>query len=298
MKKLNTLFLAGLVSIGALAQSSSNTLLWKVTGKDLTKPSFLYGTIHMICTVDAELSQNFKQAIQDCEEVYFEVDLDNLFEIMGAMNQMKMRGDTTLRDLLNDSDYQKVKSYFESKGSMLPFSMLETFKPMLAASTLEQGSLPCEKTTMMEQVIMEEAKKSGKKVQGLETMKYQAGILDSIPYSFQARQLVDYISQSGNSDEDRQLKTMFDAYREQDLKKLESLMMDTDPGMSKFSEVLLFHRNQKWVEKLKTLMKEKSLVVAVGAGHLPGEKGVIELLRKEGYKVEPVENKNKLNREI
>ena len=214
------------------------------------------------------------------------------------MNQMKMRGDTTLRDLLNDSDYQKVKSYFESKGSMLPFSMLETFKPMLAASTLEQGSLPCEKTTMMEQVIMEEAKKSGKKVQGLETMKYQAGILDSIPYSFQARQLVDYISQSGNSDEDRQLKTMFDAYREQDLKKLESLMMDTDPGMSKFSEVLLFHRNQKWVEKLKTLMKEKSLVVAVGAGHLPGEKGVIELLRKEGYKVEPVENKNKLNREI
>jgi uncharacterized protein YbaP (TraB family) len=176
--------------------------------------------------------------------------------------------------------------------------MLETFKPMLAASTLEQGSLPCEKTTMMEQVIMEEAKRSGKKVQGLETMKYQAGILDSIPYSYQARQLVDYISHSGKKDEDQQLRAMFDAYREQDLKKLESLMLETDPGMAKFTDVLLYHRNRNWVEKLKTLMKERSLVVAVGAGHLPGEKGVIELLRKEGYKVEPVENKHKLNREI
>ncbi len=297
MKKLNTFFLAGLVSLGAMAQAPANTLLWKVSGKDLAKPSYLFGTIHMICTVDAELSTNFIQAIKDCDEVYFEVDLDNYFEILGAMNQMKMRGDTTLKDLLNETDYNKVKDYFESKGSLLPFSMLETFKPMLAASTLEQGSLPCEKTTMMEQVIMQEAQKTGKKVQGLETMKYQAGILDSIPYSYQAKQLVDYISQSGHNEEDLQLKAMFDAYREQDLKKLESLMMDADPGMAKFTEVLLYHRNRNWVEKLKTLMKEKSLVIAVGAGHLPGDKGVIELLRKEGYKVEPVENK-KANHEI
>jgi len=171
MKKINALLLAGLVSLGALAQSPVNTLLWKVTGKDLVNPSYLYGTIHMICSDDAALSANFQKAIRDCEEVYFEVDLDNLFEIMGAMNQMKMKGDTTLKDLLNETDYSKVKEYFESKGSLLPFSMLETFKPMLAASTLEQGSMPCEKTTMMEQVIMQEAKSSGKKVQGLETMK-------------------------------------------------------------------------------------------------------------------------------
>lgn len=298
MKKINALLLAGLVSLGAFAQSPVNTLLWKVTGKDLVNPSYLYGTIHMICSDDAALSANFQKAIRDCEEVYFEVDLDNLFEIMGAMNQMKMKGDTTLKDLLNETDYSKVKEYFESKGSLLPFSMLETFKPMLAASTLEQGSMPCEKTTMMEQVIMQEAKSSGKKVQGLETMKYQAGILDSIPYSYQARQLVDYISQAGHSEEDEQLKAMFEAYREQDLKKLETLMLVSDPGMAKFTDILLFHRNRNWVEKLKPLMKEKSLVIAVGAGHLPGEKGVIELLRKEGYKVEPVENKTRPNREI
>lgn len=298
MKKLNSLLFAGLLSLGALAQSSTNTLLWKISGKELTKPSFLYGTIHLICADEAALSLNFKKAIKDAEEVYFEVDLDNIFEMMGAMNQMKMKGDTTLKDLLSIEEYEKVRSYFESKGSLLPFSMLETFKPMLAASTLEKGSMPCGNTTMMEQVIMEEAKRSGKKVQGLETMKYQASLLDSIPYSYQARQLVEYISQTDSSAADDQMKAMFEAYRDQDLKKLEYLMLETDPGMAKFTDILLFHRNRNWVEKLGSLMKEKSLVIAVGAGHLPGEKGVISLLRAAGYKVEPVENRNRSNKEI
>ena len=74
-----------------------------------------------------------KKIIEDCDEVYFEVDMDNLFEMVGAMNKMKMKGDTTLKDLLTEEEYDKVKAYFDFKGSMLPFSMLETYKPMLAA---------------------------------------------------------------------------------------------------------------------------------------------------------------------
>ena len=79
-----------------------------------------------------------------------------------------------------------------------------------------------------------------------------------------------------------------------------SLMVssDTPDYMAGFTDILLYHRNQNWVKKLKTLLPEKSILVAVGAGHLPGEKGVINLLRKEGYKVTPVENKTNVNREI
>jgi len=237
-----------------------------------------------------------KKAIRECDEVYFEVDMDNLLEMIGAIGKMKMTGDTTLQDLLSKEDYKKVKDYFESKNSLLPFSMLETFKPILAASTLEEGSMPCENTAMMEQVIMEEAKKSEKKIRGMETMAYQAGILDSIPYKLQAQQLVSYIDGSGAGEkEDKQMKEMFKAYMSQDLKKLEDLMVETDAGMSGFTDLLLYHRNRNWVQKLKTLMPYKSLMIAVGAGHLPGEKGVINLLRKEGYTLTPVENKvNKL----
>jgi len=210
-----------------------------------------------------------------------------------------MIGDTTLKDLLTVEEYEKVKAYFETKGSMLPFSMLETYKPMLAASTLQEGSLPCENTAMMEQVIMEEAKIYKKKIKGMETMSYQAGVLDSIPYKLQAQQLLSYIESAGkDSKEDKQMEEMFKAYNNQDLKKLEELMVETDAGMAGFTDILLYHRNQNWVKKLKTLLPEKSILVAVGAGHLPGEKGVINLLRKEGYKVTPVENKTNVNREI
>lgn len=294
MKRFSTGLLVSLVTLSALAQGNSenNTLLWKISGNGLEKPSYLFGTIHMLCADDAVLSANMKKALSNCDEVYFEVDMDNIFEMLGAMNKMKMKGDTTLRDLLSAGDYKKVKDYFEGRSSMLPFSMLETYKPILAASTLEQGSMPCDNTAMMEQVIMEEAKQYNKTVKGLETMAYQAGMLDSIPYKLQAQQLVSYIDSVNNgSSDDTQMKAMFDAYNKQDLKKLEEMMVETDAGMAGFTDILLFHRNRNWVNKLKTLLPKKSLVIAVGAGHLPGEKGVISLLRKEGYTVTPVENK-------
>ena len=299
MKRFSAGLVVSLLSVAAFSQNDNNTLLWKISGNGLEKPSYLFGTIHMLCADDAVLSDNMKKAISNCDEVYFEVDLDNLFEMFGAMNQMKMKGDTTLQDLLTEADYKKVKNYFESKGSMLPFSMLETYKPMLAASTLEQGSLPCDNTAMMEQVIMQEAKHYKKKIKGMETMAYQAGVLDSIPYKLQAEQLVSYIdSANKGAEEDKQTKEMFKAYKNQDLHKLEELMVETDAGMASFTDILLYHRNRNWVDKLKTLLPGKTLLIAVGAGHLPGEKGVINLLRKEGYTVTPVENKINKSREI
>jgi uncharacterized protein YbaP (TraB family) len=161
--------------------------------------------------------------------------------------------------------------------------------------------MECETTAMMEQVIMQEAKQNNKKVKGLETMAYQAGVLDSIPYKLQAEQLVSYIDEvvrnkdkTGNTELDEMMK----AYKSQDLEKLEALMMKTDMGVGNFTEVLLYNRNRNWVVKLKELMPQKSLLVAVGAGHLPGEKGVINLLRKAGYTITPMENKMSTLKEI
>jgi uncharacterized protein YbaP (TraB family) len=91
---------------------------------------------------------------------------------------------------------------------------------------------------------------------------------------------------------------MMKAYKSQDLEKLEALMMKTDMGVGNFTDVLLYNRNRNWVVKLKELMSQKSLLVAVGAGHLPGNKGVINLLRKAGYTVTPMENKMSTMKEI
>jgi uncharacterized protein YbaP (TraB family) len=277
--------------------SSDKTLLWQVSGNGLDRPSFLYGTIHMLCAEDAILSESLKNAIARSDQVYLEVDMDNLFEMLGTLKNMKMRGDTTLSDLLSKKDYEKVKHYFEEKSSLLPFSMLETYKPFLAAATIMESNIECE-SVPMEQVIMQEAKKNRKNIKGLETMSYQMSIFDSIPYKSQAEQLVQYIDHAGDEANNKEYDDLVSAYKKQDLQKLEELTKQTDMGMANYVDMLLYNRNRNWVKKLKTLMQEKSLVVAVGAGHLPGENGVINLLRKAGYTVTPLQNKIRKSSEI
>ena len=298
MKRIGSALLYVLLAVSTFAQegvkkaSENNTLLWKISGKDLKKPSYLFGTIHVLCADDAVLSDSLKNAISKCDDVYLEIDISDIFEMIGALGQMKMRDDTTLADLLSDEDYKKVKNFFEEKSPLLPFSVMETFKPILAASTLAESSLDCESMTAMEQLITEEAEKRSKNIKGLETMAYQAGILDSIPYKLQAEELLRYIENiTDNKGKSEEFDELMDAYKSQDLEKLEKLMLKSDVGVNSYTELLLFKRNRNWVEKLKKLMPGKSLVVAVGAGHLPGEQGVINLLRKEGFTVSPVSNK-------
>ncbi|HYM93730.1 MAG TPA: TraB/GumN family protein [Chitinophagaceae bacterium] len=298
MKRISAVFIFCTLAFAGFAQNPSQTtgnqksLLWKISGNGLKKPSYLFGTIHMLCEEDAVLSDSLKKAIRQCDDVYLEVQMDNMLEMLSVITQMKMNGDTTLADLLSKEDYEKVKAYFEKSSSLLPFSVLETFKPILAASTLEGTSLPCGAPVAMEELIMQEAKTDEKEIKGLETMSYQAGILDSIPYKIQAKQLVDYIdSVKSGVDEAKEFDELLNAYKDQNLDKLEQLTKQSDIGMSNYADVLLYNRNRNWVKKLKTLLPEKSLMIAVGAGHLPGEKGVINLLRKEGYTVTPVKSK-------
>jgi uncharacterized protein YbaP (TraB family) len=127
-------------------------------------------------------------------------------------------------------------------------------------------------------------------VKGLETMSFQMSIFDSIPYTLQAKQLLRYVENFGKNEEQNEFAEMMQAYRNQELSKLEAITKKEDGGMEGFTQILLYNRNKDWVEKLQTMMPTQSLVVAVGAGHLPGNQGVIDLLRKKGYKVEPVKN--------
>jgi uncharacterized protein len=294
-------FLAAGLSVCGFAQKKpatskslplTNTLLWRVSGNGLAKPTYLFGTMHMLCGDDIVLSDSLKSAINKADNVYLELDMDNMMEMFGAMMQMNMKGDTTLADLLTKKEYQTVKEYFQSNSSMLPFSMLETMKPMMASALLAQGELKtsCAKMIVMEQLVMQEAQSAGVETKGLESMAYQVGIFDKIPYKAQAKSLYQMIAKKDDTTSANEMEMLTKAYRQQQLNKLEEYTKHEDMGVANFTDLLLYQRNENWVEKLKTLMTTKSLVVAVGAGHLPGDRGVINLLKKAGYKVDPVKN--------
>lgn len=292
MKQYIAAFLFSLSFLPSFSQSPAvqNTLLWKISGKGLSKPSYLFGTIHILCADDIQVSENLKTAIRGADRVYLELDMDNVFEMVSVMGKMKMRNDTTLEDLLSPDEYTKVKNFFKDHSGMVPFSVLETYKPMLAASTLMQSSLNCDKQVAMEQLIMREAKANGKGVRGLETMAYQLSIFDSIPYGVQAKQLLSYVENYGNDKDNKDFEELTRAYRNQELDKMEAITKKEDMGIANFTDLLLYRRNETWTRKLEQLMPGNALVIAVGAGHLPGDRGVINLLRKAGYTVEPIEN--------
>lgn len=269
---------------------SQNTLLWRISGNNLTRPSYLFGTMHMICANDIGVSDSLEKAIRNADHVYLELDMDDMFQMLGAMSHMSMRGDTTLSDLLTPAEYKKVKAYFEEHSGMIPFSMMEKFKPLLIESMVMEQTPMCDNMVVMESLIMEVAKQNNKEIKGLETMDYQLSIFDSIPYSLQARQLLKMVEGADKGSDEKELKEITDAYRKQELNKMDDLTKKEDMGIGNFTDLLLYNRNANWAKKLQGLMAKNALVIAVGAGHLPGEKGVISLLRKAGYTVEPVKN--------
>lgn len=269
-------------------QKTPGTLLWEVTGKDLKEPSYLFGTMHILCLEDAKLSDPLKKIIKDSKKIYFEIDMDDREQMMGALKYVRMNDGVKLSDLITKEEYARVEAYFKKKNLQIPLSMVNRFKPLFISSMLEEKMMECATQKGMEEQIMKEAKQYDKPILGLETVQFQAGIFDSIPYALQARDLITYIDSADKYKDN--IKEMVAVYKKQDLDKMDSLTRKSDPGMEQYMDLLLYDRNKKWVQMMPYLMLEGRLLFAVGAGHLPGEKGVIALLKSKGYTVKPLKN--------
>ncbi len=266
------------------SNKDSNSLLWEISGKGI-QPAYMYGTFHLLCRDDIHISDNTRRAIREAEEVYFELDLDDPATALGMLFFMNMRNDTTLQDLLTGTQYQKVQSFFRD-SIHLSIGNLQKMKPLLLQAMLYTKMLPCTVTGGVDESLARVAKEYNKNILGLETLAFQAAIFDSIPYTIQAKELVEGIDSLQVNK--KNLDSLIQVYKSQELQSIEKLNPRDMKGMD--SEILLDNRNRNWVIMLKELMKKKQLFVAVGAGHLVGKNGLIELLKKEGYKLRPIIN--------
>ena len=303
-KRLSTLLSTLLVFIGftVTAQTKDtpsvsipqNALLWEITGKGLTKPSYIYGTIHLIPKSDFFLTEATKKALNESQKVMFEInmkDMQNPMLIFSIMSKAMMPRGQKLRDLISKEDYDLVKARFEEIG--LPLPMLESIKPMFLSAMVEGGGgNPMDTsgkgaTTAYEMEIMKIADKDKKEMGGLETMEFQMGIFDSIPLKTQADMLVKSIKSVNNGDSE--FKAMVELYKSQDIEAMAGTMKGgEDNDLSKYESVLLTSRNKNWIPLIVKNSEGKSIFYAVGAGHLGGEMGVVNLLRKEGFTLKPL----------
>lgn len=275
--------------------SLEHSLLWEISGKDLKTPSYLYGTIHIIGKDDFFLTDNTKKAIDDTERMTFEInmeDMTNMSALMSMMMNAFMKDGQSLKKLLNEEDYALVDDKFKELG--LPLMMFDRIKPMFTSMMTQMdmsGGNPMTDdggSTGYEMEFMSMAQEREMEMAGLETMEFQMSMFDSIPYEAQAQMLVDGIkAEAEGSEQANEMDIMIKAYKEQNLNALDAYINSAEGGMGDFTDLLLVRRNQNWIPEMAKQMAEKPTFFAVGAGHLAGEQGVIQLLRDAGYTLSP-----------
>lgn len=273
-----------------LATSKNNkSLLWEITGNELQKPAYIYGTMHLMCKHDAVLSDNLKKIIRDVDEIYFEIDMDDLGQLLSGFSMGTMKNDTTLNELYSSEEFERISHFFESHGMGMQLQMFQKMQPMLISALVYQAILPCSAADGIELNIMQVAHDYKKEIKGLETAAFQASVLESISYTTQAKELLYSIDNLDSTEAESE--KMMALYKEQDLEKLLDFSLKTDGGTtSDVQDVMINQRNKSWVEKFPDISKNKSLLIAVGAGHLGGQAGVLNLLKEKGYQLRPVEN--------
>ncbi len=294
MKRLSLFLAVAIVAIASQAQ-----LLWKVSGNGLGRPSYIMGTHHMAPSSMIDNIKGIDEAIAGCDIVVGEVEKDSLTspEVQARMAQyMIAPADSTLDMLLTPDEYAIVEKVFDKYfGTMgVKLSQMKTLKPS-AISTQMQAMQAIKyfpnfnANDLIDVAVQARANEAGRPSLGLETIKEQIDLLFNGPLTEQAQGLLEVCKQ----DEFFQMQSvaLADAYMSQDLDKLFKVMTDATMGgdSEELMDILVYSRNRNWVEKLKAIMPERAVLVCVGAGHLPGEQGLLQLLRNVGYTVEPVQ---------
>lgn len=291
MKKL--ILTIALVASASLAQAQ---LLWKVTVPESSKTSYILGTHHFAPAGMIDSISGLKDAITSVEAVYGELDMSSMND--PALQQkmasiMVAPADSTLNVVLTKQQYDSVSvlvdKYFKGMASMAQLSVL---KPAALATQLAAlqnlAAIPnFNPADQLDTKVQTIAGAAGKDIKGFETIDFQLNLLYGDPLSEQAKSLMSAVR---NDNRVQQLAhELIAAYSKGDLEKLVEITEDSEIGMDADSkEKLINERNASWAKTLKTEIPEKSVLVAVGAGHLPGEKGLLALLKNLGFQVEPV----------
>ncbi len=266
------------------AQSKAdNALLWEISGNGLKEPSYLYGTVHMICKKDFILDETLKKKFSGTDKLFLEVDMDDPGMNM-KMLQLSMLQGKKLSDFFSKEDYEKLNIFFRDSIGM-PLTMFNTMKPFVLFSIISLKTLNCVEQESYEMSFIKMAKEQQKEVFGLETIEDQMKIFDDMPDTVQAKMLMRYANEF--HEQKGEFSKMIELYKQQNLTDLYNQTISS-PDIAGSEDALLFNRNQNWIPVMETAMKESKVFFAVGAGHLAGEKGVINLLRTRGYSVSPV----------
>jgi len=272
--------------------SAQAQLLWKVSGNGLTKPSYLFGTHHLIEKDQVKDFDKILNLASESDAVVGEMDMTDMAAMQAKIMQGAMMQGKNIREMISADDYVLVDTELKQLlGAGL--DQLGTFKPMmLQAMYGVMVYLKSQNITKQPEgvdvLFQKKAKENNKPVIGLETIEQQSAILfDSLPLNRQAEILVKSVKEKQKGIE--LLKRLNEFYIAGDLKKLSELDKEDDDMTPAEKKQLYDNRNIAWMKQIPVLLSKQSCFVAVGCMHLIDETGLIAQLKKAGYTVEGIE---------
>lgn len=279
-------------------------LLYKITGNGLEKPSYIIGTYHLAPATFVDSIPGANEALAAVEQVCGELDMrdaespDNKRKLQAAMF---LPNGQKLKDVLTADEWDKLNTYMQGilgtdlnnpllsmqMGKMNPFAIMTQLQ-LVQYMKLTPGFNPLE---LIDNYFQTKATRAGKSVIGFETVDFQIEVLYGMDLERQKKQLFCMIDNSEYSLE--MMKSLTDAYFSQDMAAVLAVSEEKEgndcDSTPEEDDALIYNRNADWVEKIPAIVAGKSTLFVVGAAHLPGERGVLELLRKKGYTVEGIQ---------
>ena len=275
--------------IGCLAAQAQSPV-WALKGAHNTV--YLAGSVHLLKKDDTSLPPAFDRAYADAKTLVMEVDIDDVDspEAQELILQKGMFADgTTLRDSIGEARYARVVTEATRLG--LPAEGLQQFEPWALALTLTQleyVQLGFDPDAGVERQLGRRAHADGKHIQGLETLAQQINILASLSKDDQAAFLDETVTEM--HDADRETQQIVAAWRSGNAAKLAALMTEDFRNFPSLYFALVTERNRRWLPQIERLLKaDQNYLVIVGALHLVGDGGLLQMTRAEGLEPRPLQ---------
>ena len=266
---------------------NAQSLLWKVSGKGLKKSSYLYGTIHIQDKRVFAYDSIVEQTILACDAYAMEILMDEL-DKETIEKTMLMADEKTLKDIMSEEDYEFLDEYCKENLGQSAF-FFNRMKPFFVSSQLMQVNMAKDMKDPLDMHFLNIARKAGKQCYGVEKFEDQIAAIDQISLDEQVEMMMSALRDTAGSESvsELQFDDLLKTYLNMEIEKMPELSADTSMP-EKFNQAFLIDRNVGMAKNAAKLFKKQSTFVAVGAAHLGGPDGVIALLRKKGYSVEPV----------
>lgn len=288
---IRLLILCGILFLGRMlsfAQAENTSVLYEISGGGLAHHSYVFGTIHLRDKRVFEQVHDKKDSLwycfKHCDIIAGELKFDKKEIKEAAMDKVMMPEGVSLASLMSPGDYEKVKAYAKETLGWKAI-LVDRIKPLFTISLFTEAMEKADYKYPLDVYLQEQGEKKKKEIAGIETIDEQMQALSAMSLTDQAKDLVDFVNDP--TDSRAEFEKMIGLYRERKLLDLYEVI--TISGMSDSVEAaLLTDRNKLMAYRIETMMLRKPVFAAIGAAHLPGDKGVLELLRKKGYKIRAV----------